>query len=171
MIPSTGFWWFDDYPGFRAHLDRSFRAQFADENVAIFDLRAREADTRAVPPSSECDGDPNVVSVILPVHNGVLPRIGSLWLRETIESVLAQEEVGVELMIVNDGSVDATARVLDHDPWSTVNVLTLQKPRGYAAAMNLGIEAASGAFIACTAVGDLYTPGKLARQIEGLHRA
>lgn len=48
-----------------------------------------------------------LVSIIMPVHNG------AQYLREAIESALAQEYAPLELIVVDDGSTDGTPAILD----------------------------------------------------------
>lgn len=101
------------------------------------------------------------VSAIIPTHNRRALVV------EAIESVLAQRDVHLELILVDDGSTDNTAdaieRVLED---ATVPVRIIQtENRGPAAARNLGVEAASAPLIAFLDSDDLWHPQKLARQV------
>ncbi|PAU79456.1 glycosyltransferase family 2 protein [Halomonas salipaludis] len=101
------------------------------------------------------------VSIITPVYNGAdhLPRV--------INSVCNQDgDFSYEHIIIDDGSSDSTAAVLEE--WSDRDdkLLCLFQPnRGAGAARNLGIEAASGRYIAFLDSDDLWLPGKLLAQI------
>jgi glycosyltransferase involved in cell wall biosynthesis len=100
---------------------------------------------------------PDLISVLLPVYNAIVPRAGDGWLRQTIDSVLGQCDVDFELVIVNDGSVDDTDLVLQsytNDP--RVSIVTLQRNRGYSMALNLGAEVAKGSLLARMLTGDYY---------------
>src|SRR5258706_14621014 len=57
-----------------------------------------------------------LVSTIIPVHNR------AMMLREAVASVIAQTYYPIEIIIVDDGSIDETARVADE--------LAAQKPDG-----------------------------------------
>lgn len=96
------------------------------------------------------------VSVIIPTYNRA-------WcLPEAVDSVLAQTDPHFELIVVDDGSRDATASILaayGH----RIRVLT-QKNRGVSAARNLGVRAARGNLLAFLDSDDLWQPEKLARQ-------
>ena len=101
------------------------------------------------------------VSVIIPSYNRVL------LLKEAIDSVLAQDFEDFELIVVDDGSTDATAEFLDTYP--DICVLR-QEHRGVSAARNAGIARASGQFLAFLDSDDLWLPGKLTAQVAFLNR-
>jgi glycosyltransferase involved in cell wall biosynthesis len=98
-----------------------------------------------------------VVSVVLPVYNG------ARFLRDAIESVLAQEHAGLEILLVDDGSTDQTpdlARALA-GPIRYIR----QDNRGPAAARNAGIRLARAEVLAFIDADDLWPAGKLQRQL------
>ena len=104
------------------------------------------------------DSMPPLVSVIIPTYNRA-------WvLKEAVDSVLAQEFGDFELIVVDDGSTDATAELLAAYA-DRVRVLR-QTNRGVSAARNAGIAAARGKLIAFLDSDDLWLPGKLGRQVE-----
>jgi glycosyltransferase involved in cell wall biosynthesis len=112
---------------------------------------------------------PPVVSAIIVVRNG-LPYIG-----EAIESVLEQRFRDWELLIVDDGSTDATLTIAgryqtDHP----TNVRVLVHPGGQnlgiAASRNLGIAEACGKYVAFLDADDLWLPQKLSEQVEILEQ-
>jgi glycosyltransferase involved in cell wall biosynthesis len=97
------------------------------------------------------------VTCIIPVFNG------ERYLRETLDSVLAQTHGEMEVIVVDDGSTDASAQIAR----SFVNVICLQQPNaGHAAARNRGLSAATGAFISFVDADDLWLPDKIERQLE-----
>ena len=99
-----------------------------------------------------------LVSVIIPTYNRG-------WIvREAIDSVLAQDFNNFELIVVDDGSTDDTADILD-DYRERITVLT-QLNRGVSAARNRGIRSSSGRFIAFLDSDDRWLPQKLSRQID-----
>lgn len=87
-------------------------------------------------------------------------------LTEAVESVLTQVYNPLELLIVDDGSTeDLRLDMFIKDE----RVKALQgPPRGAAAARNLGIQAATGTYVAFLDSDDLWKPGKLALQIQAL---
>lgn len=103
-----------------------------------------------------------LVSIIIPVFNG------ERFLREAVESVLAQKYSPVEIIIVDDGSTDGTATVARSLP-ETVRYLH-QTNHGPAAARNRGIEQAQGNLIAFADADDLWPSHKLELQLPYLIR-
>lgn len=97
----------------------------------------------------------------------VLPvRDGGAWLREAVDSVLAQTFPDFELLVVDDGSRDGAAGALKGlDP--RIRVLRSEGV-GVATAANLGLQAARGAFIARMDGDDLCHPERLERQLGHL---
>jgi glycosyltransferase involved in cell wall biosynthesis len=103
---------------------------------------------------------PPAVSVILPVRNG------ARYLGLAAGSILAQTFSDLELLVVDDGSEDATpailARMAQADP--RVRVLS-GPPLGLVAALNRGLHAAASSFIARMDADDVAWPDRLARQM------
>jgi glycosyltransferase involved in cell wall biosynthesis len=104
------------------------------------------------------------VSVILPVHNraDVLPR--------AIGSVLDQELKDFELIVIDDGSTDASAGVAESFADARIRLISLDRNRGGNAARNEGIRAASAPLIAFLDSDDRYLPNKLARVVAEFER-
>lgn len=101
-----------------------------------------------------------MISVIIPVYNQ------AQFVRQAIDSALAQTEEPVELIVVNDGSTDDTASELaqyESDP--RVRFIT-QDNRGVAAARNAGAALATGDLLAFLDADDIWLPTKLERQGE-----
>ncbi|NUQ37631.1 MAG: glycosyltransferase family 2 protein [Caldilineales bacterium] len=98
----------------------------------------------------------STITAIIPVHNG------ERYLAEAIRSVLDQTLPPDELIVVDDGSTDASAQVA-RSFGPPVRVLA-QANLGPAAARNLGAQQASGDLLAFLDADDLWTPEKLARQ-------
>ena len=98
------------------------------------------------------------VSVITPTYNR--PR----WLLETIKSVLAQTYSDIEIIIVNDGSTDNTEQILE--PYMDKIVYIYKENGGQGSAVNAGIAAATGEYIARVDDDDLFMPEKVELQVE-----
>lgn len=102
------------------------------------------------------------ISVIIPTYNH----------RDTvaaaIESALSQGNVETEIIVVNDGSPDDTASVLE--PYLDRIRYFEQLNSGQAAARNRGIAEATGEYVALLDDDDLWPAGKLAWQAAVLHR-
>jgi glycosyltransferase involved in cell wall biosynthesis len=97
-----------------------------------------------------------LISVIIPVFNG------DKYLGEAIESVLSQTDFELEVIIINDGSTDDTAKVAES--FGTSVRYSYQMNAGPGAARNLGIALALGDFFAFIDADDLWTPDKMKQQ-------
>lgn len=97
------------------------------------------------------------ISVVIPVHNG------ERYLSQSLESVFAQEFDALEVLVIDNGSTDATARVARDFP--RVQYLHLPE-KGLVRALNHGVERSRGAFLAFLDADDLWLPGKLAIQLN-----
>jgi glycosyltransferase involved in cell wall biosynthesis len=102
----------------------------------------------------------SLISCIVPVYNG------ERYLREALDSILAQTYRPLEIIVADDGSNDGTAEVARGYGQRVTYVR--QTNRGYSAAKNLGLSAARGDFVAFLDVDDLWHPEKLARQLARL---
>lgn len=102
------------------------------------------------------------ISVVIPVRNG------ARYLAEAIDSILAQTRPADQIVVVDDGSVDATPDVIA-SYGSRVTAIA-QAARGNSSAGNRGIEAANGQFVAFLDADDTWLPEKLAIQLEVLKR-
>jgi glycosyltransferase involved in cell wall biosynthesis len=103
-----------------------------------------------------------LVSVIIPTYNRG-------WIvKEAIDSVLEQDFVDYELIVVDDGSADNTPDIL-HGLVDDIKVIR-QSNRGVSAARNRGIQASAGRWIAFLDSDDLWLPQKLSRQVDFFDR-
>ncbi len=103
-----------------------------------------------------------LVSVIVPAHND------AAFIGAAIESVLAQDYRPVEIIVIDDGSSDATVQTAAAygDPVRVIE----QANSGAAVARSRGMEAARGALIAFLDADDYWLEGKLSAQVAHLER-
>jgi glycosyltransferase involved in cell wall biosynthesis len=101
---------------------------------------------------------PPKISVLMAVYNG------AVYLREAIDSVLAQTYRDFEFVIVDDGSTDATPSVLAGYADDRLRIMTLAGNRGHTTALNEGWRACRGAYIARMDGDDICHPERFARQ-------
>jgi hypothetical protein len=104
---------------------------------------------------------PTRVSVLLPVKNG-LP-----YLHEALASLVAQTHPDLEILVIDDGSTDGGPQEVITQAMSHVRVIK-SSGQGVAAALNAGLRAATGSFIARQDADDWSHPERLARQFEYL---
>jgi glycosyltransferase involved in cell wall biosynthesis len=102
-----------------------------------------------------------MVSVVMSVHNG------GPWVRDAVASVLTQTLADLELIVIDDGSTDATADLLAsvRDPRLRVERCTRQ---GLTLALNRALELARAPLIARLDADDVALPERLERQRQYL---
>ncbi len=108
----------------------------------------------------------NTVSVIIPVFNG------ERYLAEAIHSALDQTRLPIEIIVVDDGSIDGSAPIV-HEiiPLATVPIrYEYQSNRGPAAARNRGLAAAQGDLIAFLDADDWWPNSSLNQRVACLLR-
>ncbi|WP_457580313.1 glycosyltransferase family 2 protein [Ensifer canadensis] len=87
-----------------------------------------------------------------------------------IDSALAQEDVTVEVIVVDDASPDGTAAVVEAIADPRVRLLRLPANRGPGGARNAGLDAARGEWVAILDADDTVRTGRLARMIARARR-
>jgi glycosyltransferase involved in cell wall biosynthesis/peptidoglycan/xylan/chitin deacetylase (PgdA/CDA1 family) len=96
------------------------------------------------------------------------------YLREAVDSVLAQDFRDFELLLVDDGSTDSSRKIAEDYSARDPRVHCLQHPdganHGMSATRNLGLSHARGDFVAFIDADDRWRPGKLREQVELLDR-
>jgi len=101
-----------------------------------------------------------LVSIVVPVYNG------ENFLREAIDSALAQTYPNCEIVVINDGSTDNTEQIcLDYGD----KIRYYKKENGGApSALNLGLEKMNGEYFSWLSHDDVYMPWKIESQISKL---
>jgi len=90
-------------------------------------------------------------------------------LKKTIDSILTQEDVNFEFIIVNDGSTDSSSLILQRFADSDTRIkLITQANQGITKALIQGCNRANGRFIARQDAGDWSLPGRLKAQLAVL---
>lgn len=98
------------------------------------------------------------ISIILPVYNG------EPYLREAVDSVLAQDFGDFELLAINDGSTDGSGAILDAYDDPRFRVIH-QANRGLALTLRRGVEVAVGEYIARQDQDDVSAPSRFGKQV------
>ncbi len=105
-----------------------------------------------------------LVSVVIPAYNA------ALFIGETIESVRSQTLTNWELLIINDGSTDNTAEIVETYCQTDPRIQLISKPNaGVSAARNLGGKLAQGELIAFLDADDQWLPEKLAIHVDRMN--
>lgn len=97
------------------------------------------------------------ISVIIPCYNA------ERYIAATIASVLAQDQEDLEIIVVDDGSADASVALVRRE-FPGVR-LEQQANAGVAAARNKGLSLARGQWVAFVDADDIWLPGKIAAQL------
>lgn len=97
-----------------------------------------------------------LISVIVPVYNG------ERFLRDALDSIFAQDYASYEVIVVDDGSTDATGTIAQS--YHRVRYIR-QSNQGVSAARNTGMAAAGGEFLAFHDHDDLMRPTRLSTQV------
>jgi len=100
---------------------------------------------------------PPAVSVLMPVHNG------APWVRDAVASILTQTLEDLELIVIDDGSTDATPEILGRVRDSRLRVERRERS-GLTRSLNRALGLARSALIARLDADDLALPERLERQ-------
>jgi len=100
------------------------------------------------------------VSVIIPCFNS------SSTIQRAITSVLDQEGVNTEIILVDDGSTDNSVKQAESIAGDRITVQHLAGPSGTGKARNKGIEISTGTWVQFLDADDSLEPGKLKKQLE-----
>jgi glycosyltransferase involved in cell wall biosynthesis len=103
-----------------------------------------------------------LVTILIPAYNA------ETTIRRAIDSALAQDYPAIEIVVVDDGSMDATSDVVAGYRREEIRLLQLPRNRGEGGVLNEGIAIAKGEYIAFLDADDEWLPGKLTRQIAVL---
>jgi len=103
------------------------------------------------------------VTVVIPTRNRCQ------LLRQTLATVLAQDGVDVDVVIVDEGSTDETPEMLQRMPQDRVTLLRHEQAEGVSVARNAGIAAATGEWVAFVDDDDIWAPMKLRAQLAAIH--
>ncbi len=104
------------------------------------------------------------VSIVIPVYNG------ANYVREAIDSALAQTSADVEVLVINDGSRDDGATAETARSYGERIRYIEKENGGVSSALNRGIAGMRGEWFCWLSHDDRYLPEKTARQLAFLDR-
>ena len=100
----------------------------------------------------------SLVSVVIPAYN-CCEYIGA-----AIDSALEQDYLNIEIIVVDDGSIDETSKVLEG--YGTRITVVSQENSGVSAARNVGIEKSRGDIVAFLDADDKWEKEKISTQVK-----
>lgn len=101
-----------------------------------------------------------LISIVMPVFNA------ERWLPAALNSIQRQSHANIEIIAVDDGSLDASLRILSDAARADgrVKVISWPRNRGIVEALNTGVRQAQGDFIARMDADDIALPRRLEQQ-------
>lgn len=102
--------------------------------------------------------DSPTVSIYMPMYNA------SRYLRECIDSVLAQTFTDFEFLIADDGSTDNSVKIVES--YSDPRIRLIKREHDYIATLNTLISEAKGKYIAKMDADDIMTPNRISDQFS-----
>ncbi len=98
------------------------------------------------------------ISVLMPAYNA------KAFIRQSVQSVLAQTFEDFELLVINDGSTDETREILAEIDDSRLRIVDNPRNLGIVSTLNRGLQEARGRYIARADADDFCLPQRFARQ-------
>jgi len=134
------------------HYDASWVSEKEKEWINSLEKNAKEIMTKY----------PDRVSILIPVYNG------TNFMRDAINSALNQTYKNLEIIVINDGSIDETDEIAK----SYGNAIRYfsKENGGVSSALNLGLKVATGKFISWLSHDDMYYPEKIEKQVAFLKK-
>lgn len=105
----------------------------------------------------------SLISVVMPTYNA------ENYLREAIESIIAQTYCNFELLVIDDVSRDQTREIVMEYAEADRRIKLIDGPqKGIAAALNYGISLAAGVYVARMDADDIALPERLEKQVAAM---
>lgn len=104
----------------------------------------------------------SLISVLMPAYNA------EKYIAESVESVLMQDYENFELLIADDGSIDATVDIIQQFKDSRIRLIQNEKNIGLTRTLNKLLDLAKGEYIARLDSDDIAIPGRFRSQIESM---
>lgn len=105
-----------------------------------------------------------LVSIVIPVYNG------ANYMREAIDSALAQTYNNIEIIVVNDGSCDGGLTEQIAKGYGEKIKYIYKKNGGVSSALNTGIRNMNGEYFSWLSHDDVYMPDKIEKEIAALSK-
>lgn len=108
--------------------------------------------------------NPPLVSIVVPCYNH------ARYVKQCIESILAQTYPNIELLVIDDGSSDESPRILEELAASHGFTLRIQSNQGLLPTLNTALQEVKGEYFAPFASDDVMLPERIALQVEHMRR-
>ncbi len=106
-----------------------------------------------------------LITVLMPIFNG------ARYLSEALESVQKQTYSNLEILLINDGSTDSSAEIVEKFAQIEKRAVVVNKQNtGLIDTLNVGLNAANGRWIARLDQDDIAHPMRIERQVEAVSR-
>lgn len=105
-----------------------------------------------------------LVTVLMPVFNA------EKYLYDAVKSILSQSLHDFEFLIINDGSTDASVKIIESFKDSRIRLIHNEKNSGLIETLNKGIKLACGKYIARMDADDFSHPERLLKQVQFLEQ-
>jgi glycosyltransferase involved in cell wall biosynthesis len=100
------------------------------------------------------------ITVLMPVYNG------EKYLDSAVQSILSQTFKDFEFLIIDDGSTDGSAEIIRKFEDTRIKLVQNKKNLGLPTTLNLGLDIASGEYIARMDCDDISHPQRFEKQVE-----
>ena len=102
-----------------------------------------------------------LVSVIMPVYNA------EEYIEEAIESILNQIYTNIEFLIIDDGSIDNSLKIINQYQDSRITIIHHPQNQGLILCLNEGLSLSKGMYIDRMDADDISMPERIVRQFKG----
>ena len=103
-----------------------------------------------------------LVSVFIPVYNA------EKYIAESLESILNQTYQNLEIILVDDGSTDRSVEIIESYQDERIKLIRNEKNMGIPFTRNVGLENASGKYMAIMDSDDISLPERIEKQVKYL---
>jgi glycosyltransferase involved in cell wall biosynthesis len=115
--------------------------------------------SRIIPMETKCPCP--LVSVIVPAFNA------EPFIHETLLSLMTQSHTNLEILVVDDGSKDRTATIVEEHAARDARIKLIQQPnQGVVFARNTGLSRARGDYVSLIDADDIWYPEKVEKQVR-----
>lgn len=102
----------------------------------------------------------DLISIIIPIFNT------AQYLEESLDSVINQTYINLEIIIIDDGSTDGSAKICDNYGERDSRIIIIhQKNKGLSAARNAGLDVMTGEMVAFLDADDAYHPDYISAMV------